>query len=143
MFLLFNGLSLQTIYACEMYRFEVSDESKALQGHVIKTMSASHVSLCWNDCVWLPWCFSINVRQTSEGQSECELNNSSKTADLSKLVTKQGWTYHEMKVLGNHDEKLDKDDSIDGRTLLFSIVLFVKTIYKATKRAHIYKISIN
>jgi len=97
--LLFLSLvAVRTVSGCEIYSFVLSDGSQALEGHVIKTMSAAYMDFCWNDCVWWSWCFSINVRQNIDRTFECELNNSSKIANPHKMVSRKGWSYYEMQV---------------------------------------------
>ncbi|XP_031557614.1 uncharacterized protein LOC116294204 [Actinia tenebrosa] len=90
------ALYLCIIDSCEIYKF-VASENQKLEGHVITTVVHSIVNLCWNDCVWMSWCMSINVRPTNYGTVECDLNNSSKGANPGNLVSSQGFQYHEMK----------------------------------------------
>ncbi|KXJ06621.1 hypothetical protein AC249_AIPGENE24010 [Exaiptasia diaphana] len=73
--LLLPIISIQTVYGCEMYRFVVTDDGQALEGHAIST---------------------ITKLLTSQGMFECELNNSSKKANPSKMAPREGWSLHEM-----------------------------------------------
>ena len=88
------------IHACEKYSF-VKEDDVELKGHVITTMTTPYVELCWDKCVWIMNCFSINVRNTSFGTVECDLNNSSKKASPASLAPAQGSQYHQMRVSMN------------------------------------------
>jgi hypothetical protein len=81
-------------HACEKYSF-VREEDAELKDHVIKTMTTPFVEICWDKCVWIMNCFSINVRMNSFGMVECDLNNSSKKASPGSLVPSMGSQYHE------------------------------------------------
>ena len=77
----------------------VKEEDVALENHVIATVTAADPIKCRWDCVDTPLCFSVNVRKLEEtGRVTCELNNSSKTADLQDLIPSAGTQYHQMAV---------------------------------------------
>ncbi|XP_031574053.1 uncharacterized protein LOC116307875 [Actinia tenebrosa] len=83
------------VHACEKYSF-VKEQDVEFKDHVISTMTTPYVELCWDKCVWIMNCFSINVRVNSFGMFECDLNNSSKKASPGSLVPTQGSQYHQM-----------------------------------------------
>ena len=77
----------------------VKEDGIALENHVIATITASAPIKCRWDCVNTPLCFSVNVRKLgATGRVECELNNSSKTADPQDLIQREGIQYHQMAV---------------------------------------------
>ncbi|XP_031574060.1 uncharacterized protein LOC116307881 [Actinia tenebrosa] len=85
------------VHACEKYSF-VKEQDVEFKDHVITTMTTQFVELCWDKCVWIMNCFSINARVNSFGMFECDLNNSSKKASPGSLVPTQGSQYHQMRV---------------------------------------------
>ena len=88
---------LPFVAGCRMTKF-VQEEGMALQNHVIKTVTAAAAVKCRWDCVDEPLCFSLNVRKLPTGRVNCELNNSSKTADPQNLTPSAGSQYHQMAV---------------------------------------------
>ncbi|KAK3711141.1 hypothetical protein QZH41_010689 [Actinostola sp. cb2023] len=80
--------------SCDAYKF-VKTEGMELASHVIKTVTKGLEDLCWKECVWLPKCFSLNVRMLYGMSYECDLNNSTKLA-AGGLVDRAGSVYHEM-----------------------------------------------
>ncbi|XP_031568008.1 uncharacterized protein LOC116302779 [Actinia tenebrosa] len=89
-------------HACEKYSF-VKEQDVEFKDHVITTMTTPYVEMCWDKCVWIMNCFSINVRMNNFGMVECELNNSSKKASPGSLVPTQGSQYHQMKEINDCD----------------------------------------
>ncbi|XP_031559845.1 uncharacterized protein LOC116296022 [Actinia tenebrosa] len=81
--------------SCVIYKF-AKQEGLALVNHTIKTISRGLVEVCWSECVGLPECYSINVRQVFGIIFECELNNSTKQASPEDLVSRPGSDYHDM-----------------------------------------------
>ncbi|KAK3744068.1 hypothetical protein QZH41_020592 [Actinostola sp. cb2023] len=73
-----------------------------LANHVIKTITKGLEDLCWKECVWLPKCFSLNVRMLYGMLYECDLNNSTKRA-AGGLVNRAGSDYHEMAEVGQEN----------------------------------------
>lgn len=85
------------IYACEKYAFKAK-ENVELQDHVITTIITPYVEICWDKCVWIMNCFTINARVNRFGMVECDLNNSSTIASPGSMVQRQGSQYYQMQV---------------------------------------------
>jgi len=89
--------------SCDAYKF-VKTEGMELANHVIKTITKSLEELCWKECLWLPKCFSLNVRMLYGMLYECDLNNSTKLA-AGGLVDRAGSVYHEMAVSDSQENR--------------------------------------
>ncbi|XP_048590426.1 pentraxin-4 [Nematostella vectensis] len=75
---------------CRVVYWRLPEEHKALQGHVIATISVERSSACETACHQEPNCVSCNYNL--EGRT-CELSNSSHQTHPENMKDVPGWTY--------------------------------------------------